>query len=117
VTLPLTPAVLEAAYRFLQSTKPFCSWKLPDADDVEFRVAHCKLWHGLFDSGTDGTPRISVSSWSVGRTESLIETMAHEMIHLYLEESGMDDRGEHGERFYKAAATVCRYHGFDPKRF
>ena len=117
MTLRLTPPILQAAYDFLRSTPPFNRWKLPESDDIEFRVAHSKTWCGLFDSGKDGGPRISISSRLVGDTDHLIEVMAHEMVHVHQDHRGQQDSGEHGAGFHRLAALVCRHHGFDRKRF
>lgn len=117
MTLHLTPEMLEATYEFIRKLPPANRWKLLEADDVEFRVTHAMDYEGLFDTGKDGTPRISVSARKVGRLDHLLETVWHETIHLYLDESGTGDRGEHGAEFNRLKTLVCKYNGFDPKRF
>ncbi len=97
--LRLTPEVLETSYEFLRSTSPFRRWKLPHADAVEV------------------TQIIFISEVTVGHTYTLMRTMAHEMIHLYLAISGQEDSGEHGAEFRRLARLVCNDHGFDPKEF
>jgi hypothetical protein len=42
--------------------------------------------------------------------------MAHEMIHLYQDETGTA-RGHHNPKFLKLAKRVCKIHGFDPESF
>ena len=116
MTLRLTPEILEGAYEFLRATPPFNRWKLPPADEVQFRVMHSREWMGQYTYAA-GEHVIDISSRLVGHTGTLIETMAHEMTHLALQESGQADKSEHGERFERCAARVARLHGFDPKRF
>jgi predicted SprT family Zn-dependent metalloprotease len=52
----------------------------------------------------------------VKSTDLLLSTMAHEMIHLYQDETGTA-RGHHNPKFRKLAKRVCRIHGFDPESF
>lgn len=115
MSLPLTPTVLEAAYEFLRALPPFKRWRLPHADEIEFQVTrhadrqgHCKT---IGDRHT-----IAVSERKIGHTASLIELMAHEMVHVHCHRLG-DRRAEHSALFRRHAATVCRIHGFDPKTF
>ena len=42
--------------------------------------------------------------------------MAHEMIHLYQDETGTA-RGHHNPKFRKLAKRVCTIHGFDLESF
>jgi hypothetical protein len=42
--------------------------------------------------------------------------MAHEIIHLYQDETG-PARGHHNPKFRKLAKRVCAIHGFDPESF
>ncbi len=113
--LPLTPALMEATYEYLRATPPFSRWRLPHADDIEFRVTRHRDRHG--QCVTDGDRHIIVASEiKIRRTHSLIELMAHEMVHVHCHRQG-EMRAEHGAVFRRHAATVCRYHGFDPGTF
>lgn len=109
--LHLTPAMLEQAYSYLLTTPPFNKWKLPAVDDVEFHVT----WHGDMYGDCSIPARIRISACRSSMTHKLVETMAHEMIHLHLMRT--DARAHHGARFKRCAAMVCRKHGFDPKTF
>ena len=119
MTLPLSPDVLAAAYAFVAATEPFRRWNLPDSEDVKFQVISStkNFAHYRWDGGHT----IAVSSRSVGHAATLIEKMAHEVIHLHLEATGMESRSKdpnvHNMAFRKLAADVCRIHGFDPKAF
>ena len=114
MSLPLNPAVLMAAYDYLNTTLPFRRWRLPHSSEIKFGVIRSKQVRGLcWDTGKGH--KIDVSSDTVGRTEGLMSTMAHEMIHVHLDRLRI--KAHHGKAFWKSAALVCRYHGFDLKEF
>lgn len=116
MTLPLTPDVLEGAYEYLRRTRPFRDWNLPEPEDVKFKITRNKDTFGSYQ--IDGTDHIiSISARLIGRTDQLLQTMAHEMVHLHQECAGMWDRNPHSKAFLKLAARVCYYHGWDPKVF
>jgi hypothetical protein len=120
MTLPLTPEMLAAAYDYLKATPPFKRWKLPCSSKVKFKVALDESAYGWYQwDGTGHT--ITASVKAVGHTSTLMQLMAHETIHLYLEMSGKEsktgDTSIHNARFRRCAALVCRHHGFDPKAF
>ena len=116
MTLRLTPAMLEAAYEYLRSTPPFRGWRLPHADDVEFRITDAIDYMGLWEK--NGVQhRISVSDRRVGHTKTLMVVMAHEMVHIRQDRDGTDKGPDHNDAFRKHARRICRVHGFDPKEF
>jgi len=117
--LPLTPEVLAAAYDYLAACEPFCKWNLPDSDDIKFRVIRSNKVFAQYVY--DGGHTIEVSSANVGHTKTLMETMAHELIHLHLRLTGMESKSSnpnvHNMPFRKLAAQACRVHGWDLKAF
>ncbi len=116
MTLPLTPDVLRAAYDYLNGTSPFSRWNLPDGEDVKFLVVRAPMlrgWHQM--QGAQHV--IAISRRCIGRTDSLMATMAHEMIHLHEEHAGACGSGQHSAAFNRWAAQVCKVHGFDPLLF
>lgn len=120
MTLPITKEVLAAAYDYLASTEPFNEWSLPDSDEVLFIVMRSTTEFGHYK--WDGKRHtIAVSARAVGHTVTLLNVMAHEIIHLHLEESGMEsktgDANTHNGAFRVLAAQACKVHGFDPKAF
>lgn len=120
MTLPLTAEMLEAAYEFLKTSPPFCDWNMQEGEEVKFRVSR-KLKSKFAQYQWDGKRHtVTMSAASIGHTLTLLEALSHEMIHMHLEENGMESRGGesvHNAAFRKFAAEVCKYHGFDPKSF
>lgn len=117
--LPLTAEVLAAAYDYLAATEPFCRWNLPDSEDVAFKVSKARDAFAKYHY--DGTHCIEVSAAAVGHTATLMQCMAHELIHLHLRLTGMESRSAsqnvHNAPFRKLAATACKIHGWDLKAF
>ena len=85
---------------------------MPPSDEMRFRVTRSKDDRGY----AIDTCEIGISSHNIGRTESLMEAMAHEMVHVHVHARG-HTRSEHGAEFWRCARLVCRHHGFDPKLF
>ena len=112
--LRLTPENLASAYTFLRTTHPFCKWRLPEAGAVKFAVIKTAKMHGDW-AIINGQHRIRVSEGSVAHTDTLMASMAHEMIHIRCYVRG--DKSDHGEMFQRYARQVCKFHGFDPKLF
>jgi hypothetical protein len=117
MTLPLDIEIVRGTYIFLQTTPPFKSWMLPDAEDVYFKVVKTKKLHGWY-CYHEGKHTIAVSMGVVGHTYTLVKAVAHEMTHLYLQLCGVDAvKSQHGAAFKKLARKVCSFHGFDPREF
>lgn len=110
--LTLYPKIIKAAYEYLCHTPPFSKWKLPPSDEIDFKVTRAKWVRGYATGGT----KIGVSNLCVGRTDSLMAVVAHEMIHIHNHQLGFDD-SKHGPEFHKFARVVCKVHGFDPSLF
>ena len=115
----LTHEALEGAYNFLKACRPFHRWKLPDADDLEFRVTRHKDRFGHFDDrdGKFPFPNIAISEIHVKDCRGLLEVMAHELVHVALFRAGDGHWEDHGRAFKAKAKTVCKEFGFDPKTF
>lgn len=116
MTLPLTPDVLRGAYDYLNETEPFRRWNLPSGEDVVFHITRSRNDRGLYWF-ENGRHNIAISTGCIGWTLSLMEVMAHELIHLHEQANRACGRGEHSAAFNRWAAQVCRIHGFDPKLF
>jgi hypothetical protein len=120
VALPLTPDTIAAAYEYLRSLPPCLRWNLPEPEDVVFKVSYRTGEFGRYQKVGDKHV-ISMSIVAIGHTETLMRYLAHEMIHLHLEITGMESRNgnpnTHNAAFRKFADRVCKIHGFDPKAF
>jgi hypothetical protein len=99
------------AYEFLASLAPIKSWKLPPSQDVEFRVRAWERFYGEYDE----RGIITISSAKHGHIDTLLRTMAHEMIHQKLHLSGYPHWESHDGRFLELAHSVATELGFDPK--
>ena len=116
--LHLTPSVLEAAYLYLRATEPFRTWRLPEGEDVTFRITNSVHYLGTHRRSRLGHPIITVSMHRVGHTETLLCTIAHEICHLVQARDGTETKGTiHNAEFYKLAKRVCNRHGWDAKEF
>jgi hypothetical protein len=114
--LPLNVEMLACAYDYLCCVPPFSRWNMPPSEDVKFliirqadRYAHYQMVNGVH--------HIAVSSKFVGRHESLISTLAHELIHLHMRAARISSRNPHGKAFQKLADEVCKIHEFDRLTF
>jgi len=116
MAITLTPDVLRAAYDYLSACRPFSEWNLPDSDDIVFKVAKCPRHYGWYDIA-HGRHMIFISRRCVTSGNCLLSTMAHEMLHLHQNLSGMESNDDHNQAFIKLAAQICRVHGFDLKSF
>ena len=118
--LHLTPEALENAYEYMRATLPFRRMNLPHADEILFRVMGARDRYGHFKGrirDNSDLNEIALSQTKVHSTDVLMQTMAHEMIHLHQHEKGSCTRGVHNAQFQRIAARVCRIHGFDPETF
>lgn len=114
MTLALTPAHVEAAYECLRAFEPFDRLELPEAESVEFVVSRHRDRAGDHrHTGVDH--RITVSSYWIGSIDQLMQTVAHEMIHLVQHER--KQRRTHGAEFKRLAEMICDTCGWDRKAF
>lgn len=120
--LHITPELCALAYELLRATKPFAKWKLPPAAAVEFTVNRSMDTRGFYTyhahRKTKSVHEIGVSVNCIGNLKSLVEVMAHEMIHLEERISCTLTPGAmHNSAFMRKAKTVCRIHSMDFKLF
>lgn len=119
MALRLTPRMLEAAYEYLRTTPPFRGWKLPHADDIEFKVTRQMYPQAFYEKYCYTDHHIiAMSDVRIGHTVNVMDVMAHEMIHLRQEITKTTTANtEHNAEFDRLSRVVCRHHGFDPKNF
>lgn len=118
MTLPITPAALAAAYEYLRTTPPFKGWKLPHADEVEFRVTRHRDREADHEVLRRRNHIIRVSAVRIKTTDALMQAMAHEMVHGYQDGiARTDTRAIHNSEFKRLAQRVCRMHGWHYEGF
>lgn len=117
MTLHLTPELLELSYQLCAVSAPIKNWRLPDPDEIVFRVLAAKERYGHFRAGVNGgLHEIAVSNSNVGSLDLLNRTMLHEICHLEdFRRTG--DGVSHGVGFRALAREVSRHHCLDPKGF
>lgn len=119
MTLALTPEILRRAYDMLRACAPLKGWRLPPGEQVEFRVSRARgiLGQHVY-SVESGCHRIDISAAGNGHLATVVQTMAHEMIHLKQSIDGTASAGAvHNADFRRLAARICGALGFDPKLF
>ena len=83
MTLKLTPEVLASCYDMVvAASKTLQSWNLPASEDIKFKVTKHKDRFG-HHTVVKGVHHIAISSVYAGRFETLIATMAHEIVHAH----------------------------------
>jgi hypothetical protein len=107
--------MIEATYEYLRSMPPFRRWKLPPGNKIKFRVSNSDGNAGLHEVYSNGDQVLSVSGKRVGHLNLVIQTVAHEMVHVYHHKLKL--KAAHGADFRRHAALICRKMGFDPKAF
>jgi len=118
--LPLTPDMVAAVYECLRQFPPFSRWKLPPADEVEFRVSNQRNTMGEYTRYVRTREHIViVSSLTVGHFATLASVVAHEMVHLKqaIDKTESKRIGVHNVEFHRLAKQVCKIHGWDYKAF
>lgn len=112
-----SPAMLEACYDFLREADPFHRWKLPDGETIEFHVIRSNRFRGWHEFDGE-SHKVGISDRWHSHTASIVETMAHEMIHIRQAIRGTTTKNtQHNAEFHRIADRVCRIHGFDRKAF
>lgn len=114
--MKLSPEIVEAAYELLRRTAPFKRWRLPDPDDVVFRVMHYQDVRGDYNF-IGGYHQISVSVHGVGSFTNLIHLVAHEMIHLHQNVRKTDTAAQHNAEFHRLNRRMCKLLQFDDRLF
>ena len=108
----VTRSTCIAVYELLIQLPPIKSWRLPPSADIIFSVRHLPDFYGEYEPGPH---KITISSAKHAHLDTVIRTMAHEMIHLhlFLRKDPLWDK--HSKTFLDAAAKVSHTLGFDPK--
>ena len=103
--IKLTKEMLAHCFDMIAATPLMSKWGLPESEDVKFKLVARKKYFGryIYDGGNH---TIEISTKSVGTFQTLISTMAHEMIHLH--QSQLDLPVADDAAFDWFAETVCK---------
>lgn len=112
--MTLTPSKLAAVYDCLRAFPPYKGWRLPESDGVVFGVSLSLDTFGTYER-CRGKPRIEISALMVTDWQTLVETMAHEMIHLRQCRAGR--AVDHDAEWQRIATRVCREFGWKREGF
>ena len=116
--LVLNEETLRTAYDYLRLTMPFRRWNLPLGGYMKFVVTDNGEEQGCYWAA-EGIVRMSRRY--VKTTAALMETMAHEMIHVRQHQlwgvAPDEEEYWHGADFNRMARSVCARHGFPLKDF
>ena len=108
----VTRSTCIAVYELLIQLPPIKAWNLPPSKDIIFSVRHLPDFYGEYEPDPH---KITISSAKHAHLDTIIRTMAHEMIHLYLFTRKDPLWDKHTKTFLDAAAKVSHVLGFDPK--
>ena len=113
------PKHLAVMYDCLRQLPPFDKWNLPGSEWVVFELPHRKDVMGEFIESTDATKphKIKISAVVHDHTFNVVQTLAHEMLHLVQTIQKTSTPAQHNQDFRKRAKLVCRLHGWDHKFF
>ena len=112
--MKLTETQLRAIYVMLTCCPPFSRWKLPDEYRLKFKVTRSDMHMGMYEPDPH---RLAISAPQHTGLAAVVETMAHELIHLKLEREGRQGHADHGPQFKAHASEVCKAWGFDESTF
>ena len=108
----VTRSTCIAVYELLIQLPPIKAWRLPPSKDLIFVVRNLPDVYGMFEPEPH---KITISSAKHAHLDTVIRTMAHEMIHLHLFLRKDPDWDKHTKVFLDAAEKVSHSLGFDPK--
>ena len=112
-----TPETLAAAWDFLRTVEPVKDWKLPPAEQVEFRVTKDRNNLGAHTTYKWTKEHIIyISASCVSHCDTLLRVLAHEMVHAAMAEAGNNPTA-HNRAYLERAIALCFNMGWDPKAF
>ncbi len=114
--MKLTSTILKNMYTMLVVCEPFDSWNMPLPEQIKFIVDHDPDTMGtyLYDDGGKHEHVITISAARCGFLETVIRTMAHEMIHASRWNTSTAAWQKHDKTFRSRAFSVSQSMGFDP---
>jgi hypothetical protein len=111
--MKITPKIMEKVYILLCNCKPFDRWKLPYPEEIKFVVDNSEdsLGTYIFDDNIN-MHIITISKAKCGHLDTLIKTLAHEVIHMT--RGRTSKYAAHDAYFRRKAHAIALELGFDP---
>jgi hypothetical protein len=114
--MKLTPKALEGIYLMLCQCKPFTGWTLPASEEIKFLVTNEIDAMGTYqyDDDEDYVHTLTISKAKCGHLDTVIRTVAHEIIHMSRAGTVTDAWTKHDATFRRRAHLIATELGFDP---
>jgi len=112
--MKITPKILECIYLTLAKCEPFTKWDLPPSEMCRFEIVddHQVMATYEFDESLSRPHIFCISKARCGWYDTIVRSMAHEMIHCSRHKSGKWTL--HDATFKRRKMTVGQSLGFDP---
>lgn len=113
--MKITPKILEAIYLTLAKCEPYLKWDLPPSELCRFQIVddHTVMATYEYDESLSKPHIFSISQARCGHYDTVVRSMAHEMIHCSRHKSGKWTL--HDAMFKRRKTSVGIELGFDPK--
>ena len=114
--MKLTSTILKNIYNMLVVCEPFEKWNMPLAAQIRFVVNADPDVMGtyMYDDGEKWEHIITISTARCGFLDTVILTMAHEMIHMSFHRRKGNKWAQHGKEFRARCHLVGKELGLDP---
>ena len=114
--MKLNPDILRNIYSALVICDPFTLWKFPLPEQIKFIVDLDESTMGtyMYDDGGDYEHIITISAARCSHLDTVVRTMAHEMIHMSRAGTITDAWTKHDATFRRRAHRIATELGFDP---
>jgi hypothetical protein len=106
-----TSKTLEAMYILLCQMKPFNGWSLPNTAEINFVINSEDDCYGSYVYDDD-VHIITISKAKCAHFETILKTLAHEIVHM--KRFKTKDWDKHDAVFRRYAKQIADEFGFDP---
>ena len=108
----VTPPTVQAVYEMLICLPHFNRWNLPPSKQVGFEVHKDPTCLGEYEPEPHV---IRISEAKNGHLDTVVKTVAHEIIHMRLYLKGCKNWDKHDANFNELSHKIAITLGFDPK--
>ena len=108
----VTAQTVQAVYEMLIQLPPFNRWNLPPSKQVVFEVHKDPTCLGEYEPDPHV---IRISEAKNGHLDTVIKTVAHEIIHMRLHLKKSKAWDLHDDKFNELSHKIAVQLGFDPK--